>query len=197
MPDPTTPNPTGTAPAVRRATQNKLIANYVVAAQTFLRTASTDAEIRPILEQHGYDGAEFAAGAGLDLRQEKLGGRENAQDELNLSADAARDTYAAFRAIARAAFPSQDDRVGLALTGDVPEDFQRFVTLAPTSYTNAGKAPYTAKITTRGYPRRASPRCSETSQASLKAKRARKKRPAKRSKRQTFATKPTPTSAPS
>lgn len=52
MPDPTTstPSTTTSGPKLRRATQNKLIANYVVAAQTFLRTASTDDEIRPVLE---------------------------------------------------------------------------------------------------------------------------------------------------
>src|SRR5687768_15322755 len=147
MPDPAPPAPPTASSPGRRAAQNKRIANYVVEAQTFLQTASTDPEIRPILETHGYDGAEFAqgmglataAGSGLDLRQEKLGGRDNARDELNLTAREARAAYGAFRTVARAAFPKQQDRVGLGLAGDVPEDFEGFVTLARTSYTNAGK----------------------------------------------------------
>jgi hypothetical protein len=163
MPDPASPAPPAGATTTstgRRAAQSKRIANFVVEAQTFLQTASTDAEIRPILEAHGYGDADFAegtalaaaAGSGLDLRQEKLGGRNTARDELNLSAREARGAYSAFRTVARAAFPKQQDRVGLGLSGDVPEDFERFITLARTSYKNAGKAPYATKITKRGYP---------------------------------------------
>ena len=162
MPDPAPPAPpvSTTTSTSRRAAQNKRIANLVGEAQTFLQTASTDPEIRPILEAHGYDDAAFAegnalataAGSGLNLRQEKLGGRNTARDELNLSAREARDTYSAFRSVARAAFPKQQDRVGLGLSGDVPEDFERFIALARTGYPNAGKAPYAEKITKRGYP---------------------------------------------
>lgn len=43
------------------------------------------------------------------------------------------------------------DRVPFGLTGDVPEDFQLFVGLTHTSHTNAGVAPYTAKMTKRNY----------------------------------------------
>lgn len=44
-----------------------------------------------------------------------------------------RDDYAAFRSIARAAFTEQYDRVALRLTGNVPHDLQKFVTLGRTS----------------------------------------------------------------
>jgi hypothetical protein len=158
MPDPTPPVPPA-APTVHRNVQNKIITAYVTDAESFLTTASTDTDIQPILDGHGYDAAEFAAGmtlvdaasGGVARRQEKLGGKKEAADELHLSASGARDTYAAFREIARAVFPAQGDRVALGLTGDVPEDFQRFVTTAHTSYTNAGKPAYTAKMTKRGY----------------------------------------------
>ena len=158
MPDPT-PTPAPNAPKVHHNVQNKIITKYVTDAETFLETASTDTEIQPILAAHGYDAAEFAIGDGLVAaaggevakRQAKLGQAEDAVDELHLGADGARDTYAQFREIARAAFPAQGDRVALGLTGDVPEDFQRFVTLAHTSYTNASLAAYTAKMTKRNY----------------------------------------------
>jgi hypothetical protein len=159
MPDPTPATPPSNAPKVHRSVQNKIITAYVTDAERFLTTASTDTEIQPILAQHGYDATEFAAGmtlvstasGGVAKRQEKLGGRKDAVDELHLSAQGARDTYAAFREIARAAFPAQGDRVALGLTGDVPEDFQRFVTAAHTSYTNAGKPAFTVKMTKRNY----------------------------------------------
>lgn len=160
MPDSTSPaaSPTS-APKIHRNVQNKIITSYVTHAESFLTRASTDPEIQPIMAEHGYDAAEFAAGmalveaasGGVAKRQEKLGGQRGAVGDLNLSAEGARDAYAAFREIARAAFPDQADRIALGLTGDVPEDFQRFVTAAHTSYTNASKPAYTDKMTKRNY----------------------------------------------
>lgn len=155
---PSTPAPTP-PPVVHNSVQNKLIEKYVTDAETFLTTASTDSEIRPILESHGYDDAEFttgfnlvtAASGGVAKRQQKIGGKKEKVDELHLTASGARDAYAAFREIARSSFPAQGDRAALGLTGDVPDDFQRFVTAAHTSYTNAGLAAYTAKMTKRNY----------------------------------------------
>jgi hypothetical protein len=93
-----------------------------------------------------------AASGGVARRQEKLGGKKDAVDELHLSAQGAREAYANFREIARASFPDPGDRIALGLTGDVPEDFQRFVTAAHTSYTNAGKPAFAAKMKKRNYP---------------------------------------------
>jgi hypothetical protein len=62
-----------------------------------------------------------------------------------------RGDYAAFRSVARAAFPAQADRVSLGLTGNVPQDLQKFVTLAHTSYTNAATGPWTKKMSRRNY----------------------------------------------
>lgn len=148
-------------PKVERSVQNKAIANYLVAAETFLKTASTDPEIQSALAaNHGYDAAEFAHGFTLlanakgaySARQEGIGEKTDASEELRDATAAAREDYATFREIARACFPNRDDRVALGLTGSVPEDFQRFVTTAHTSYTNASKAPYSTKLSKRGYP---------------------------------------------
>jgi hypothetical protein len=163
MPDPTnpapSPAPSPAPPKVHRSVQNKIITSYVTDAERFLTTALDDPEIQPILAEHGYDAAELAQGLTLvknasgsvAKRQEKLGGKKDAVDELHLGAEGAREAYARFREIARASFPDQADRLALGLTGDVPEDFQRFVTAAHTSYTNAGKGAYADKMKRRNY----------------------------------------------
>lgn len=65
--------------------------------------------------------------------------------------DAARDDWAAFRLISRAAFPGLDARLNLRVMGDVPEDLQRFVNVAHAGYEAAGESPYTDKLSKRGY----------------------------------------------
>lgn len=161
MPDPTlTPTPAPAAPKAPRSVQDQAIQNYLTEAETFLTTASTDPEIRPVLEAHGYDDAEFAEGfqlAGDAMtafggRQTGAGAQSQATGDLATATAKAREDYAAFREIARGIFPAHDDRVTLALTGNVPHDFQKFVTLAHTSYVNAGKPPQSVKLTRRGYP---------------------------------------------
>lgn len=63
----------------------------------------------------------------------------------------ARIDYAAFREIARAAFPKQSDRIALGLTGNVPHDLQKFITLAHTSYSSASGGLWAKKMTKRNY----------------------------------------------
>ncbi len=149
------------APKVKRAVQDQALANYLSASETFLKTASTDEEIKSVLSTtYGYNEGEFARGFELLIeakqsyaaRQGGIGEKGDASDTLQADTGAARDTYASFREIARACFQGGDDRVGLGLTGNVPEDFEKFVTAAHTSYTNGRKAPYTTKLTKRGYP---------------------------------------------
>jgi hypothetical protein len=162
MPDPTptpTPTPTPQAPKAKRSVQNTAIASYITTAETLINTASTDADIAPILATHGYDAAEFAIGTGLvkdarDAIGERQTGVGTKLTDTKLLQDAiadARDDYAAFREIARGAFTEQGDRVSLGLTGDVPDDFQKFITAAHTSYVAAGKDPFKTKLTKRSY----------------------------------------------
>lgn len=81
-----------------------------------------------------------------------MGGKTEMHEGLKSDEETVRDDYAAFREVARAAFPKQADRIGLGLTGNVPHDLQKFITLAHASYTNAAKAEWTEKMTKRGYP---------------------------------------------
>lgn len=157
--DPASPAPAPTAPKLTRSVSNQSIANYINDAETFLLTVKNDPEINPVMASHGYDAAELTTGDNLlkaaadafGVRLTGVAGKNDKQGVLNTAEATAREDYAAFREIARAAFPDQQDRVGLGLTGNVPQDLQKFITLAHTSYTNAGKAPWATKMTKRNY----------------------------------------------
>jgi hypothetical protein len=157
---PTTPTPTPPAPKRPRSAQDKILEAYIADSKKFLKVASEDTDIRPILEAHGYDAAEFTLGNGLaktasdafEGRATGMGRQKLSGDALDQAIKAARDDYAAFREIARASFPKDADRIGLSLKGDVPDDTGRFITLAEASYGAAGKDPYKTKMTKRGYP---------------------------------------------
>ena len=159
MPD-TNPEPATTDSKSKRSAQDKIISAYIADAKKFLKVASEDSEIRPILEAHGYDDEEFTAGntlaisaaAAFEGRASGMGHQKLTGDALIAAIKTARNDYAAFREIARAAFPSEADRVSLSLKGEVPDDTGRFITIAAASYTAAGKEPHTTKLTKRGYP---------------------------------------------
>ena len=159
----TTPPPPGSnepTPKRPRSAQDKIIESYITDSKKFLKVAAEDAEIRPILEAHGYDAAEFTTGNALatkasdafEGRAAGMGHHQLTGAALSAAIKTARDDYAAFRDIARAAFPADADRISLTLKGDVPDDTARFITTAGASYAAAGKAPFAAKLTKRGYP---------------------------------------------
>ena len=147
------------SPPCKRGPRNRAIESYITQAESLLGTASTDPEIRPLLEARGYDEAEFTAGAALaasarlayDLRADDIGKRTHGNSGLGAAIRDARHEYTRFRTIARASFPDHADRLNLSITGDVPEDTRRFITAAHTSYTAAAKQPHSAKLTKRGY----------------------------------------------
>jgi hypothetical protein len=110
--------------------------------------------------ESSYDAAEFAIGyARIEAASDAFGGRatgmgrkESGTAGRSAAYQKLREDYASFRSIARATFPQQGDRVALSLTGDLPEDTGKFVTLATASYTQGKKPPYSEKLTKRGYP---------------------------------------------
>ena len=160
MPDSTNPAPITPEAPRRNSPQSKAIAAYITAAEVFLEVASTDAEITPLLAARGYDAADFAEGSALaataratfEGRAGGMGNQSQKTSDLNAAIEKAREGYAKFREIARPSFPDRADRLALSLTGDVPEDTARFITLALASYGAAGKAPQSAKLIKRGYP---------------------------------------------
>jgi hypothetical protein len=107
--DPASPAPAASAPKVHRSIQN-----YIGEAETFITTVKTDAEINPVMDLHGYDAAELATADGLlqtaaaafGVRLAGIGGKTEKHEELMTGEAQVRGDYAAFRSVARAAFPA-------------------------------------------------------------------------------------------
>ena len=157
MPEETMPTPK----AVRSyAAQDQKQANAIAAARQLIETACDDAEIARILAARGYDAAGLAAGLSLQAsaqaaftaRQTAMAGQQQATAALAGAEAAARQTYADFRATARAIFAAPADRTALGLTGNAPKDTQKFLTLARVSYTTAQAEAYQPALATYGYP---------------------------------------------
>lgn len=148
-------------PVIKRSLNNTAQAKYITDSSETLAVAldSANTDIGPILSGAGYDSAALAVGKALatealrkfGLRQTSLGTRTAAQDLLDADRQTAHDDFVAYKTIARASFKSQGDRIALSLTGDVPDDFELFITTAHTAYIAGTEAPYTAKLTLRGY----------------------------------------------
>jgi hypothetical protein len=157
MSDPATSAPTATPR--KRSPQNRAIAAYIADSDRILSSAKSDPEIQPLLEARGYDTAEFALGEGLITAAETayadraggVGTRSEATETLRASIGTARNDYAAFRIIGRANFPDRPEREALGLTGEMPDDTGRFITIARASYHAGKNADFTAKLTKRGY----------------------------------------------
>ena len=152
---------TATTPKLRRTVEDQAIEKYIRDAGRFLEEARLNPEISEALVSAGYDGDELTWGMEL---QEKAWNAfcsshgdeyppDRVQGEVNLDkmVDEARDEWAKFRLIARAAFVSLDHRLNLRVMGDVPEDLQRFVNAAYAGYTAAAEKPFTDKLSKRGY----------------------------------------------
>jgi hypothetical protein len=147
-------------PAPRKLSkQDKLIQAYITDAEIFLDTASEDDQILPLLEARGYDADEFAdafarveeARSAFEGRALGLGRKIGGTEVLFSANQTARNEYARFREIARAAFTAKGDRISLSITGDVPEDTGRFITVARASYEAGKKEPHATKLAKRGY----------------------------------------------
>ena len=153
---------TATTPKLLRTVEDQAIEKYIRDAGHFLEEARLNPEIAESLLSAGYDEDELAWGMEL---QEKAwnaycsqhGGdcppdRASGEAQLDQKIDEARDEWAKFRLIARAAFVGLDHRLTLRVMGDVPEDLQRFINVAHAGYSAAEERPYTDKLSKRGYP---------------------------------------------
>lgn len=133
---------------------------YIQESGRLLDLIRTDFGLTEKFIAYGFDDAELAIGM---ARQENAA---NAMHSASLAVDAtedeasaslwkkaleARDCFAAFRTVARAAFPGLSERMNLGVTGDVPDDLQRFVNAAHTSYTAAGKPEFAEKLARRNF----------------------------------------------
>lgn len=158
--DPSPPNPIPIQPKRTRALQNQAISAYITDSLKTLNAALDTPEAAAKLATRGYSATSIQQGitlqaAALKAFKEQLpgiGADRTHTEQRQKKIAAAREDYTDFRGIARAAFPTQGDRVALGLTGDIPDDFGKFVTAGETSYATGKETPYTAKLTLRGYP---------------------------------------------
>jgi hypothetical protein len=151
------------APALKLhpTVEERAIATYIVDAATLLNTVRLSPGISERLENFGFDDEELAMGMGLQeeaaIAYQERHGVLPVDSSVGLAAltermNQARDDFAEFRGVARAAFTDLSDRTNLRVTGDTPDDLQRFMNQAHGAYLAASAEPFTAKLSKRGYP---------------------------------------------
>ncbi len=151
------------APAVKlhRSVEDRAIATYITDAATLLNTVRLRPGFAERLANYGFDDEELAIGMALQERASQTYQErhdclppESASGlaELNARMATARDDFAEYRGVVRAAIPELSARINLRVTGDTPDDLQRFLNHAHTGYVTASQEPYTAKLSKRGYP---------------------------------------------
>ena len=113
------------------------------------------------LANYGFDDEELAQGMALqETARDAFGARHDelptestlALTELTERMNKARDDYAEYRGVARAAFTGLSDRINLRVSGDTPDDLQRFMDHVYSGYIMAAEEPYTEKLSKRGFP---------------------------------------------
>jgi len=154
----TAPTP---APKRARASQDQALANKINQYRTSLTSAQGNAELVTLLQPRGYDGEALAAGLSLcDAAQAAFNARQDAQAAQKQAAkaagaadEAARAGFNDFRKIARAVFKDNASAQGnLGVTGRVPDDQEKFLTLASAVYTSAlSHSTYMTALARRGY----------------------------------------------
>ena len=151
------------APVVKlhRSVKDRAIATYIADAATLLNTVRLSRGVSERLANYGFDDEELAIGMALqeeasrtyEARNDHLSPESvSGLGELTKRMAKARDDFAEYRGVVRAAIPELSARIDLRVTGDTPDDLQRFLNHAHTGYFMAGKEPYTAKLSKRGYP---------------------------------------------
>ena len=153
---------TATTPKLRRTVEDQGIENYIREAERFLETARLNPDISERLGSYGFDDQELARGLSLQEAAQKAFtahyGEKGSQNPANTTEltgriTEAREEFADFRLVARAAFTELKDRVNLRVVGDQPDDLQRFITAAFAGYEAADGEPYAAKFAKRGFPK--------------------------------------------
>ncbi len=153
---------TATTPTLHPSVEDLGIEKYIQDAARFLETARLDGGIAERLAGYGFDDEELALGMGLqeaawqafvsthgDRAPDPVGDTT----ELPERVAEAREEYADYRLVARAAFQGLSDRVNLRVIGDAPDDLQRFINAAYAGYAAAAEEPYAEKLAKRGFPK--------------------------------------------
>ena len=161
MPDSPVPNETPAEKKIRKqAEQDQQMANDISAALTMMEAARDDADIQTFIGGIGYSPADIAtaitdlqepAQAAYNARQTAMGVAKRATENLGNMEKEERKDFSDYREIARAVYPASADQVALGLKGATPQDLQKFLTAAKSSYSAGKTAAFSAKLTKRGY----------------------------------------------
>ena len=152
---------TANTPRLRRSVEDQAIENYIRDSGGFLETARLNADIAEGLGVYGFDDEELSRGMALQdaawkavcaLHGDVPPTRTGNIATLTSYVQKAREEFADFRLVARAAFPGLSDRVNLRVIGDPPDDLQRFINAAYSGYEAAAEEPYAWKLSKRGFP---------------------------------------------
>ena len=121
--------PTATTPRLGDQVEDKAIEQYIKDSGRFLEETRLSPAILETLQGYGFGDEELSVG--MSLQHEALQAYcaqhgdtprdlTAAARELKSKTDQARDDYAGFRLVARAAFPGFEDRMNLRVLGDAP-----------------------------------------------------------------------------
>lgn len=155
-----TTTPAAEKKAAKQAQQDQKIADAISQAEKLITTAIDNAEALVLLEPRGYGAAALTealttwhkpAQEAFNARQTAIGLQLSATAALGTAEAQERKDYADYREIARAAFPAAADRQALGLVGEIPRDLEKFLTTATAGYSAGKKAPYSAKLSERGF----------------------------------------------
>jgi hypothetical protein len=147
-------------PRAPRAAQAKQIADYIAATRTRLETVRADVLIASLLAARGFD--HVALGTGLALvetaqdrfnaRQSAMAANDAAVKALGKTRTRARAAFRNFRDLAAAAYaPGDASRVALNVNGRVPDDDDRFLTLARSAIAASANPPYADALAHFGF----------------------------------------------
>lgn len=157
------PNPASTPATkaeVQRAAQDQAVSDFISQAGQLIAAAQSDTEIGPLLQARGYDAAKMQEGSDLQTaaqaaftrRQTMMGAQKQAKSAFDSANLTARQNYSDFRETGHVVAKTAADRTTLGLSGNVPQDMQKFLTLARASYAAARTDAYKAAFATYGYP---------------------------------------------
>ncbi len=139
--------------------QDQVIANFIGDMEANLDALDTDAELAALMAKRGFKEPKCANGRALltglktafQGRQVALGTQGEKATASDADGKVARDKYADFRTTVRTAFTDSDTRKALGVSGLVPVDTEKFLTLAEAGYNVATQDAYAGPLEELGF----------------------------------------------
>ena len=142
-----------------RADQDQVISNFIGDLEANLDSLDADAELAAKMAKKGFDADKRLAGRGFlttlktnfQARQVKLGMQGEKSSASEGAEKVARLKYTDFRSTVRTAYTDTNTRMALGVSGLVPADTEKFLTLAEAGYMTATQTPYAAALEALGF----------------------------------------------